>query len=247
MQTFQPLYTNHPPQPELSLEGPYGYRLEKTGRVDINIHAITNSRDANCVSGTLSVELWALKQPYKGGHFEGIALAGTQIGEIYDQHSLKGCHYNLCFQEPPTGTWHLSLMLREWDGTAYTTRDFVNFNHAYVVNWKPVKPRSNPDTNTTPQQSRQPQEPAASVTVTSDASAPETASSKKAATKTQAVSNAVNINTANLKEIAALKGISGKVAEAIITERPFRTIDALLKVKGFGKKTLDKLKGSITL
>ncbi|MEZ5453946.1 MAG: helix-hairpin-helix domain-containing protein [Thiothrix sp.] len=37
------------------------------------------------------------------------------------------------------------------------------------------------------------------------------------------------------------------MAEAIVAARPFASMNALLKVKGFGQKTLEKLGNSITL
>ncbi|MEZ5453945.1 MAG: hypothetical protein R3E93_14185 [Thiothrix sp.] len=137
MFTTQVLYAQAGESADLTLNGTASYRVEGD-RVIVGIPAIASLRNANAISGTLSVELWALKQPYQGGDFDGAALAGTRIGELPDQHSLNDCRYDLLFQEPAAGTWHLSLMLREWDGNGYVTRDFVNFDHPYVVNWTPV-------------------------------------------------------------------------------------------------------------
>lgn len=258
MQTFQPLYTTDPIKPELSLDGACSYRIEENNRVIIEIETIANSRNDNAISGSLSIELWALKQPYQGDYFDGVVLAGTQIGELYDQYELNQCRYDLCFQEPSAGSWYLCLMLREWDGAGYVTRDFVNFDHAYVVNWKPVVLQGGLNPATTNQQEPEAavmpgvdavvetQEPA-SPAVTAAVETSKANSTKKPAAKAKAETTAVNLNTASLKDITALKGVSKKVAEAIVADRPFKSMNALLKVKGVGEKLLEKLKDSITL
>jgi competence ComEA-like helix-hairpin-helix protein len=58
---------------------------------------------------------------------------------------------------------------------------------------------------------------------------------------------AVSLNTASRKEIAAVKGISNKVAENIVAARPFASLDELLKVKGVGAKLLEKVRQFIRL
>ena len=53
----------------------------------------------------------------------------------------------------------------------------------------------------------------------------------------------IDINTASVKELTALKGIGKKKAEAIVKYRKahcFQSIDELTKVKGIGKKTIEK-------
>jgi competence protein ComEA len=54
---------------------------------------------------------------------------------------------------------------------------------------------------------------------------------------------AVDINTAGKKELTSLNGIGAKKAEAIIAYRDnncFKSVDELTKVKGIGKKIIDK-------
>ncbi len=53
--------------------------------------------------------------------------------------------------------------------------------------------------------------------------------------------SAVNINTANIKELSSLKGIGKTKAEAIVKYRKancFENINELSNVKGIGKKTV---------
>ncbi len=54
---------------------------------------------------------------------------------------------------------------------------------------------------------------------------------------------AVDINNASAKELSSLKGVGAKKAEAIVSFRKghcFKSVDELAKVKGIGKKTVEK-------
>ena len=61
----------------------------------------------------------------------------------------------------------------------------------------------------------------------------------------------ININTAEKQDLVKLPKIGTVTAERIIRFRddfgPFKTFDDLLKVKGIGLKTLEKLKPLIIL
>lgn len=64
------------------------------------------------------------------------------------------------------------------------------------------------------------------------------------------VSGVVNLNTATAAQLDLLPGIGEKAAKRIIehrTKTPFAKIDDLRKVKGFGAKKLEKLKGFLTV
>ena len=54
----------------------------------------------------------------------------------------------------------------------------------------------------------------------------------------------VDINHANVKELTTLKGVGAKTAQAIVDYRTkhgcFTSIEDFVKVKGIGKKTLEK-------
>jgi competence protein ComEA len=62
---------------------------------------------------------------------------------------------------------------------------------------------------------------------------------------------AVDLNTATQAELEAVKGIGPNKAQAIITHRekygPFKSLDDLAKVKGFGKASVAKLKGELSV
>ncbi len=69
--------------------------------------------------------------------------------------------------------------------------------------------------------------------------------------KEQKVTFPVNVNTASAWELEALPGIGEVLAQRIIDYRsangPFQSVDALIKVKGIGEKTLAKLKPYATV
>jgi competence protein ComEA len=62
---------------------------------------------------------------------------------------------------------------------------------------------------------------------------------------------AVNINTATQSELESVKGLGPAKAQAIISYREanggFKSLDELDKVKGFGKTSVDKLKGELSI
>ena len=62
---------------------------------------------------------------------------------------------------------------------------------------------------------------------------------------------AVDVNTATLSELEAVKGIGPKKALAIVAYRqrhgPFKRIETLVRVGGFGQASVVKLRGKLTV
>ena len=62
---------------------------------------------------------------------------------------------------------------------------------------------------------------------------------------------AVNLNTATVEELDAVKGIGPSKAKAIVDYRSkngqFKSVDDLKGVKGFGEKSVSKLRGELTV
>lgn len=83
---------------------------------------------------------------------------------------------------------------------------------------------------------------------TTTASSPTGATASKKNAKNQ---EKINLNTASLTELQGLTGIGEKKAQAIIEYRTkngeFQSVDQLTKVDGFGEKTVEKLRDSITI
>ena len=76
--------------------------------------------------------------------------------------------------------------------------------------------------------------------------AAEPVSTTPAANESATIANLTNVNTATVAEIEKLPGVGKKSAAAIVAYRTdkgkFKTLKDLLKVKGVGKKTLEKIK-----
>ncbi len=71
------------------------------------------------------------------------------------------------------------------------------------------------------------------------------------ATPTQPARTVVDINTANEDALVAIPGIGPALAKRIVEFRqqngPFTRVEDLLKVKGIGEKTLEKMKPYLTV
>lgn len=187
---------------ELTLGINCGYIINQN-EIQINIDQINNNRNAGNISGSLSIELWALPEIYNGENIlNSHCICSTAISEIYGEHFLQDCQYNLNFDNPPAGSWNLCLMLKEYNGEYYETVDYCNFNVPYIVTTEVV------DTK---------------LEVSSDKE------------------SKINLNLADEKQISKIKGINRKLVSLIINNRPFKSVDDLMKLKGIGKKTLEKL------
>lgn len=62
---------------------------------------------------------------------------------------------------------------------------------------------------------------------------------------------AVNLNTASQAELETVKGIGPAKAKAIVEHRnkngPFKSVDDLKEIKGFGDKMLSKMRPELTV
>jgi competence protein ComEA len=72
-----------------------------------------------------------------------------------------------------------------------------------------------------------------------------------ARTASAAEAKLVNVNTAAVADLAAVKGIGEVKAQAIVEYRakngPFKSMDDLVQVKGIGEKLLAKVRPQLTL
>jgi DNA uptake protein ComE-like DNA-binding protein len=153
-------------------------------------------------------------------------------------------------------------MLREWTANGFVTRDFANFAVPFVsapivekapapVAAKPVVPT--PEKAATQVVAIAPAPvavaPMTTVPPVAKPAAPATPAALTAPAKAPAVvvPKGVSVNTAPLAELAAVPGLSTKLAEGIVKKRPFTSLDELGRVKGFGEKLLAKVRSSLRL
>jgi competence ComEA-like helix-hairpin-helix protein len=257
------------------LNGVMGYRLND-GRVRLHLGGLVNPRNAENLSGTLSLELWALPAPYRGGAFNGVALAGVTVGQLPGQYELTSGDYDLSCQQPPVGVWHFVLMLREWTSAGFVTRDFTSFAlpveivpapapapaplavapvapvvAAVVVPAEapaPVKVAAPKATATVEVKpgARLEVKPVARVEV-KPVVAPVTKAKVAQPVKSPAAPRPIALNTASADEIRAAAGLPLKVAQAIVKSRPFKSVEDLLRVKGIGERVLAKLRSRVRI
>ena len=199
--------------------GAAGYRIEG-GRVVLSAECIENPRCADNLSGSLSLELWALPTRFNGGAFQGQPLAGVAFDALAGQYEYRNRSFNLPFVAPAAGKWNLVLMLREWTATGFVTRDYVNFDQPFVQ-----------------PESRKVEAPTPAVVV------PPPLPSRNATQR----NNQVSVNTASVEDLSNVKGMPEKVAKVIVKERPFRSLDDLTRVKGMGAKLLARIRASLKL
>jgi competence ComEA-like helix-hairpin-helix protein len=187
-------------------------------RVILDVERIENPRVVENTSGTLALELWALKSAYAGGEFQGEMLAGVAFGSLSGQHEFVQQSFNLPFTVPSAGTWHYVLMLREWTAAGFVTRDFVNFALPVVIaeTKAPVKAETK-------------------------------SAAKKSDQQVRAKDASLSINTASAQELRAAAGLPAKVAESIVAKRPFKSLDEVQKVKGIGARLFERIRAKLRL
>ena len=219
------------------------------GVAEISVDAICNPRDEDNLSGTLSLEVWALDAPYAGGSWTGSPVATAIVGVLGGGNEWSDCRFNVPAALPVEGA-ALTVMLREWTPAGYVTRDYRNFAATPAkaeVKAKPVakaKPAAKPKAAVAAK-------PATAVkALVAEVKKPEVkavAAPAKKAVVTKAEAKAVSVNKASEDELAALKGLPREVARAIIAGRPYAAVEDVCKAKGMGLKKLAKLRDQLSL
>ena len=205
-------FANYPARQQFAtphLDGRVGYRIVGDDVV-LEAERIRSPRASDNVSGSLRLELWALAEAYRGGTFDGHALGHVDLGRLAGQHSLDSVAERVRFSPPPAGNWKIVMMLREWAGPAgYVTRDFARFAVDYTVS-EPTPVSETKIAAAIPQ----PREDSTAVRV------PVVVDRRPAR---------LAVNRATVVELAAIKGLSRKVATEIVKGRPiYKSFDALI-------------------
>ncbi|MDO8332127.1 MAG: helix-hairpin-helix domain-containing protein [Fluviicoccus sp.] len=195
------------------------------GEIRLTVPGVFNPRPDGSLSGSLSVALWALPQPYQGGAFTGVLLGHHDLGQLAGQAALAEQVVTLPLALELEGEWELTAMLREWTGGGLLTRDYQTL------------PVVMPVAATAESETALPVKAEAEVAaVNVSTTAPEQAEADVPVKKAR-----VSINTASLEALATVKGVGAKLAAAIVAGRPYAALTDLLKVKGMGAKLLAKL------
>jgi hypothetical protein len=111
------------------LQGMTGYRWVDENRLVVDVERIDNPREPDNLSGALVLELWALAEPYQAGDFRGHALGSIALGSLAGGDNWQNLVFDMEVVLPPAGVYSLVLMLREWNGSSYVTRDHCNFRY----------------------------------------------------------------------------------------------------------------------
>lgn len=232
-------------QPRLT--GPVGLWFESDSELVLDLDLVENPREPANQSGTLSVEVWALDHAYAGGSFAGQPIAGATLGSLAGGDSwTPGPLYLTADRRGQEGS-HLVVMLREWNGSGYVTRDYVNFAPRAVTapeSATVAAPAVAPVTRARAKASVSAQKaPKAAATIGSVVKATKgrTVAPKVASAARVAKDGRISINTGTVAELTTIKGLSAKLAEAMIAARPLARMEDLRFVKGFTPKTLEKI------
>ena len=120
------------------LEGSVGYRVDGN-QVVLEAEAIRSPRSADNISGSLSLELRAVAQPYLGGSIEGQLLGRADLGRLAGQSALGPDRGPRPVHRTGVRSWEVVMTLREWtDSAGYVTRDYACFAIPYVADSEPV-------------------------------------------------------------------------------------------------------------
>jgi hypothetical protein len=241
--------SKNPEATELVLHGRCIYSMQPSN-VLLCAEEILSLRPADNLSGTLALELWALEAPYTGGYFEGHALAAATIGCLFGQNVFRDLSLNCVFTEPPAGSWVLCLMLREWNGIAYETKDYVNFDLPYPIATEPDEPEETESSNVIVVNFSAPStahEPEAKQDVAPSESEDDAKPVTEPVAKPAPIQTKKSINAVTAKELTGIKGLSQATIGNILAGKPYQHWDDLLKVKGVGQKMQATLRALFAL
>jgi competence ComEA-like helix-hairpin-helix protein len=214
--------------------GSAGYALEGEELI-LRADALENPRALGNLSGSLALELWAEAAHAPSARHR---LGVLELACIGGQAQLSNVEGRARFTAPPAGTWRLALVLSEWtEAFGFIARDRREFSLPFEqLAALPAPEAPAPVTAVTP--------------VAAPAAAPVAAAVPAAAPPAVAAPVAragVSIQTASVEELAKVNGLNPKLAKEIVKARPFKSLNDLLKIKGIGEKTLQRLKALLTL
>lgn len=207
------------------------------GVAEIAIESIASPRSADNLSGTLTLEVWDLDAPYAGGAWLGSPVASLVLGNLSGGSAWNDCLYSVPAVTSNPGA-ALTVMLREWTPAGYLTRDYRNL--PAVVVEAPAAPVTVAK-KAEKEVEKKIEKKAGKKSAPKAAAKPASKAVAKTAAKAAAMTGPVSVNKASVSELAAVKGLSKAVAEAIVAARPYAKLDELVRAKGMGAKLLEKV------
>jgi hypothetical protein len=221
------------------LEGSVGYRVDGD-HVVLEVEAIRSPRSADNISGSLSLELRAVAHPYLGGSIDGQLLGRADLGRLAGQDALGPIEVRVPFTPPASGEWDVVMTLREWtDAAGFVTRDHARFAIPYVADREPAVIALPTEDTGTEDVGRVPLGRGPVHRSWGEGGSSESEGGLESAT--------VSVNQATAEQIAAVKGLSPKLAKEIVRGRPYASLSALLDVRGIGPKLLEKLRPYLSI
>lgn len=119
---------------DLQLTGNFGYSTQNNQATVIITADRVENRTTGGTSGTIQLELWATSARYAGGSIQGYVLATHRLGQLGGGRAYTGISSGTVpFAAPPAGTWHVSLLVTEYDGGRFVIRDHGNFSSTLVI------------------------------------------------------------------------------------------------------------------
>jgi hypothetical protein len=234
-------------------DGNVGYRLQ--GReIVLEVDGIFNPRASDNISGTLSLELWAF--PVSGPAAEGLRLAASELDGVAGRSRISAIERRVAFDEPPVGGFQLALLLCEWTfAHGYVARDRRDFRWIYErpapelpVASEGRSPIAAPAPAAVPAPARPVERLRLVPTVAPDLDAAPVPPPPRPEVAVAATARApVSIQSGSVEELAGVNGLNLKIAKEIIKARPFASLADLIRVRGIGQKTVERLKGLLTL
>lgn len=209
------------------------------GTASLSIDQITNPRSPDNLSGTLTLEVWALDASYAGGGWTGSPVATVILGVLAGGDSWSACRFDVPAAAIPENAAALTVMLREWTSAGYVTRDYRNFPAPTLAAAKKAgesKAKAPAAKKAAPKAAAKKEKVTEKVSSKTEG---KVADPKKAPL--------VSINKASEDELAAVKGISRALAKAVIAGRPYASLDDVSRAKGMGPKTLKTLKDFLSI
>jgi len=118
--------------PKISGAVPYQFGAGNT-TVTIGCDAITNN-SADNATGTIQVQLWALKEKYVSGRISGHVIASFKLDGLEGGNQYKGLKKTLKTTMPAQrGSYFLCLTVTEYREGGYVITDFRNYTNAVTL------------------------------------------------------------------------------------------------------------------